>query len=146
MKKGFDFNRYHEEKVSQIPVERRDYAVVPAVVCKDGFSLSIQASKTHYCSPRDSSGPYWQVEVGYPAKNGEPYRLVSLMEWAEDKHCKGVFGYVPVEKVEAIVNKHGGKVGETYWIPNEDNITFTNGVTESVVWSDAMNTWTVREE
>ena len=37
------------------------------VVCADGFSMSVQASETHYCSPReDGAEKYTAVEVGYP--------------------------------------------------------------------------------
>jgi hypothetical protein len=33
--------------------------------CKDGATLSIQASKSHYCTPRDNKGPYSSIEVGF---------------------------------------------------------------------------------
>ena len=32
----------------------------------DGTSLSVQVSETHYCSPRNNWGPYYEVEVGFP--------------------------------------------------------------------------------
>ena len=49
------------------------------VICKDGFSMSVQASQFTYCSPRDDYGPYWAVEVGFPNRV-EP----ALLPWAED--------------------------------------------------------------
>lgn len=36
------------------------------ITCQDGTTLSVQVSETHYCSPRDNFGPYYQVEVGFP--------------------------------------------------------------------------------
>jgi len=38
------------------------------IVCQDGFSMSIQASRLHYCSPRESliNGNYDSVEIGFP--------------------------------------------------------------------------------
>jgi len=39
----------------------------PRVVCKNGFSLSVQASQYRYCSPRSDTGPYTHVEIGYPS-------------------------------------------------------------------------------
>ena len=32
--------------------------------CHDGFQMSIQASRDHYCTPRDDTGPCSAVEVG----------------------------------------------------------------------------------
>jgi hypothetical protein len=36
------------------------------ITCTDGFSMSVQASKFHYCSPRmDHAEAYTSVEVGF---------------------------------------------------------------------------------
>ena len=37
-----------------------------SVVCADGFRMSVQANETAYCDPRDNTGPYTEVEVGFP--------------------------------------------------------------------------------
>ena len=37
-----------------------------AVVCADGFSMSVLASTSAYSNPRHDNGPYTEVEVGYP--------------------------------------------------------------------------------
>jgi hypothetical protein len=39
----------------------------PRIVCKNGFNLSVQASRSHYCSPKSDTGSYTHVEVGYPS-------------------------------------------------------------------------------
>lgn len=51
---------------------------LPRILCGDGTTMSVQASSGHYCSPRESEGPWWAVEIGYPSR-----RLDGLMEWAE---------------------------------------------------------------
>lgn len=68
----------------------------PIVICNDGMELSIQASNTHYCRPRDDIGPYSHVEVGFPTV--EP---VEFIEYAENSNepLSTVYGFVPVELV-----------------------------------------------
>ena len=58
------------------------------IVCKDGFSMSVQANETAYCEPRiDNAEKYTAVEIGFP---NWPEPL--LMEWAEDpKAPTGLF-------------------------------------------------------
>ena len=77
----------------------------PAATMKDDFIISIQASETHYCSPRNNNGPYLSVELGYPSGADD-----LIMEFAEDARCptRTVYGYVPVEVVDALIEKHGG--------------------------------------
>ena len=40
--------------------------VQPLIRCRDGFRVSIQASRDHYCEPHDDLGPCTHVEVTYP--------------------------------------------------------------------------------
>lgn len=82
----------------------------PRVNCKDGYSISIQASHCHYCNPReDFLEEYDSVELGYPNQYDE-----LIDEYAEDfdddgKACTNtVFGFVPMEIVEKLIEKHGG--------------------------------------
>ena len=72
----------------------------------DGFSISIQASSMHYCSPRKNGvQEYDTVELGYPSEN-EPL----IEKYAEDinllKHT--VYLNVPIRIVDELVIKHGG--------------------------------------
>jgi hypothetical protein len=79
-----------------------------AVICADGFTMSVQASQTAYCTPRsDSASEYTEVEIGYPSR---PESL--LMEWAEspDSPTDSVYAWVPVERVSLVLAKHGGIV------------------------------------
>lgn len=76
------------------------------MLCNDGFSMSVQASRYHYCCPRENDAfPYTTFEIGFPSK-----RIPEANEYAEEpkRHTKTVFGYVPLEVVLKIIKKHGG--------------------------------------
>ena len=78
----------------------------PRLLCNDGFSISVQASKFHYCRPRlDGAQDYEAVELGYPSMEDE-----LINEYAEDdwNYTETVYGYVPIEVVEKLIEKHGG--------------------------------------
>lgn len=76
------------------------------ITCADGFNLSVQASATHYCTPRDNEGPYTHVEIGFPS-DVEP----ELMPYVEDaeRPTDTVYAQVPIEVALAVINKHGGR-------------------------------------
>ena len=78
---------------------------VPPIVCKSGLKMSVQASKTHYCNPRSNIGPWDRVEIGYPSKC-----IPELEQYAEDWNTptNTVYGYVPIELVEKIIEDNGG--------------------------------------
>jgi hypothetical protein len=83
--------------------ERRPY-----VKCKDGFGISIQASDGHYCTPRVNGDViYEEVELGYPNMEDE-----LIAEYAEDPDdlTDTVYGWVPVDIVNQLIEKHGGIV------------------------------------
>lgn len=75
------------------------------LVCKDGFAISVQASRYHYCSPRSDIGPYTHVECGFPTE-----RCEELMPYADDPGdpVESVYPMVPFEVIAALVAKHGG--------------------------------------
>ena len=84
-------------------------ALRPIAVCADGFNLSIQASSMHYCIPNEdlSDGNYSKVELSYLSEEVEGF-----LPFAEDDEAPlaTVYGYVPVETVDAFLAKHGGIV------------------------------------
>ena len=115
--------------------------VRPRIVCQDGYSVSVQASEYAYCTPRytqfqaedgwhiingsyffssdtarnfrtSNYVPYEAVELGYPS---EPDDLIN--EYAEigfndaPNYTNTVYGYVPVDIVEKLIEKHGGFKG-----------------------------------
>jgi len=77
----------------------------PRVVCNDGFSVSIQASRGHYCYPReDNLQEYQEVELGYPDVADE-----IIEDYADgDDLTNTVYAFVPIEVVEELLAKHGG--------------------------------------
>jgi hypothetical protein len=78
----------------------------PKVICADGFTMSVQASRTHYCNPRSNHGPYDEVEVGFPS-DSDPL-LMPYIECITDDATQSVFPYVPLAVVESVINNHGG--------------------------------------
>lgn len=78
----------------------------PHVVCRDGFTVSIQANHYTYCDPReDHCSFYSEVELGYPNRYEE-----LLDDYMDDPEhpTDTVYGYVPVEIVDKLLEKHGG--------------------------------------
>ncbi len=72
---------------------------------KSGFSVSIQASKTNYSTPRDNTGPYTHVELGFPS--GTEPLIIGFADDPDDP-TGTVYGYVPAGIVQAMLVKHGG--------------------------------------
>ena len=79
--------------------------ILPRIECVDGFNISVQASEGHYCSPRENKAwAYNSVELGYPSEMDD---LIS--DFAEDSETtETVFGYVPIDIVNKLIEKHGG--------------------------------------
>lgn len=78
----------------------------PRLWCKDGYSVSVQASRWHYCTPRiDGASEYDSVELGFPNMVDD-----LIYDYAEDCDdlTKTVYGYVPVYIVNELIEKHGG--------------------------------------
>ncbi len=78
-----------------------------AVVCSDGFTMSVQASEGSYSKPRHNEGPYTHVEVGFPSR-----KEFLLMPYVEDETIptKTVYPYVPATTVTLVIAKHGGMI------------------------------------
>lgn len=103
MSKQFDINQYHKEASKK---DATRGSTIKAITCADGFTVSVQASEYHYCSPRESGAwPYASFEVGYPSAKER-----TLMKYAEDKSrpTDTVYGWVPASVIEKIIIKHGG--------------------------------------
>ena len=86
---------------------------VPHIICKDGFSMSVQVGYSLYSTPKKVAKRYSAVEIGYPS---EPEELIK--EWAElipffhedeePDYTDTVYPYVPVKIVDKVLKKHGG--------------------------------------
>ena len=79
-------------------------------ICKDGVSLSVQANQYAYCSPREDGDLHYQKEVGYITDiNGKPVTPPETWkQYADGDFPSDVYGYVPVELIEAFITEHGG--------------------------------------
>lgn len=79
----------------------------PHIICRDGFRFSVQASNGVYCTPRKNlpDGEYSACEVGMPSDVED-----LLMPYAEDRTNpkKTIYGFVPVDIIDQIIQKHGG--------------------------------------
>lgn len=103
----FNFNEYAKEACN-IKYERDCFRILNPIVCADGFSISVQASSRHYCQPRETGTyEYHLVECGYPSQVPD-----FILEYAEDSErpTDTVYGYVPVELVNKLIDSHGGAV------------------------------------
>lgn len=79
----------------------------PHILCKDGFTFSVQAGKQFFSSPREDlpDGAYTHVELGRLSESD-----ASLTGYAENvRHpTKTVYFNVPLAVVESLIEKHGG--------------------------------------
>lgn len=87
-------------------------SVNPRITLNTGASLSVQASSSHYCLPRDDRGPYTHYEMAFP-RGLEECDLILLKEFEEpsclgDSSGSGVYPYVPKGVINKIINRHGG--------------------------------------
>ena len=71
----------------------------PRIICNDGFSMSVQGSIHNYCEPREYVEWYESLEIGFPSDD------ISLKDYCDDSD---IYGYVPVEMIQDIIDKHSG--------------------------------------
>ncbi len=78
----------------------------PRVFCADGFNMSVQVSRGHYCIPRINDAPeYDYVEIGYPSEREE---LFMPFAEHEENPIYTVYSFVPVSIVDEVIARHGG--------------------------------------
>jgi len=75
--------------------------------------MSVQARDSAYCTPREDypDTPYTKVECGYPSSTPKTDGLRAYAElFGTQDYTETVYGYVPVEIVQAELDAHGGIV------------------------------------
>ncbi len=100
------------------------------ITCVDGFKLSVIAGPGAYCTPKPElipsipayvydgtvdptyDGPYTHVEVGFPSQRPEPWSEWSQYAEEPGEPTQTVYGYVPLQLVQELVNTHGGEANE----------------------------------
>ena len=83
----------------------------PRITCKDGFTISVQGSEFAYATPREDNPPngYTHVECGLPSTTPKTEALKGYAELCgTDDYTETVYGYVPIEVVQAELDAHGG--------------------------------------
>lgn len=97
------------QKARELKLKRHEESAAPILraVTWKLFSVSIQASRHHYCTPCGDFHPsnYTHVELGFPSEE-----VGVWMEFAEDREnpCDTVYSYVPIILVEMVLDKRGG--------------------------------------
>lgn len=108
-----DYVNEHLQKHMKVELQTFNYtyyAHTPRFKCADGYEVSIQAREGMYCAPRRNNAcPYSAVELGFPNAH-DPL----LDEYCEDpsRPTDTVYGYVPVDLVNELIEKHGGPADE----------------------------------
>lgn len=99
------FNKAHAAFRATNKESYGGFVLAPPIVCADGFEISVQASAGHYCAPRNSQGPWTEVECGFPS---EDVPTLSAHKDGDDEDTKSVFGWTPIELVNELIASHGG--------------------------------------
>lgn len=105
--KGKELNEFlNEGRESRV----RNHGIVPgpAVVCNDGYTVSVQCGEFSYCSPRTTLldvSEYDSFELGYPNKHDD---IIEKYAEAENDQVSTVFPYVPRRVVLELIKSHGG--------------------------------------
>ena len=83
--------------------------------------MSVQASREHFCSPRDDDGPYDGVEVGYPSEWED--LLLPFTDNNTDRTpafcgiAPTLYVNVPPSTIRAVIQKHGGMTADSGTLP-----------------------------
>lgn len=106
------------EFIKATPKKENEYSHIrPAIYCKDGFRMSLQASEYHYSTPRIFNSDYYtRFEIGFPSEVEQ-----SIYQYAEDREnlTDTIYGYVPKDLIDKIIEKHGGIDVEKTFKKNE---------------------------
>lgn len=82
-----------------------DWKVRPRIVCKDGFSMSVQGHPGSYSDPRRNTDTYIKMEIGFPSVIEE---LILPFAESPEKPTDTVYAYVDCNIIQEVIDKHGG--------------------------------------
>jgi hypothetical protein len=104
----------------------------PRVMCKDGFTMSVQAGQSCYSVPNDVVDEYAEVEIGFPSIPEpliEQYAEIMDVESSEDDAwlCDTVYPYVPINTIDEVIQKHGGIDEGAVWDAMTESQKLTSG-------------------
>ena len=90
------------------------HQMLPPIRCKDGFTISVQASQIHYCSPKSNSAEWTHFEVGYPSSEEPllaPYILIESDDGDVVDYTESVYPNTPIDILIDVLERHGGVDG-----------------------------------
>jgi hypothetical protein len=109
---SLQFLRHTQKLLGGPPAHWSLFAMRPPLVCRDGFTLSVQASPSHFCNLRAyglqevqrdlDNVPYEDAEV-YNWPKWEPLLAPEYLEEPD-----GPLSHVPLARIDAVIAKHGG--------------------------------------
>ena len=85
---------------------------------RDGFEMSVQASRHHYSTPRDDYGPYSHVEVAATSEWED--LLIPYRDRSEPDICgmrPELYINVPAKTVRDVIAKHAGMARHSGHLP-----------------------------
>lgn len=92
-------------KIEDFNIKTGNVSFRPLIVCNDGFTMSVQGSRIHYCFPREDQDWFTEMEIGFPSEKED-----LILKYAEQEEIptETVYGWVPVEIINKVIEKHGG--------------------------------------
>ncbi len=95
------------KELAKVDINKCRSGIFYRVVCQDGFDVSIKCDRFRYCSPRETLNGFDLYES----------LEINTSEHVEELHSyqdgsNPYYAYVPIDTVEALLEKHGGIVSE----------------------------------
>lgn len=98
---GYTFEQFIQDTKQVAFGEKR-----PAIICTDGYSVSVQASSNHASSPRvDGLTEYDEYEV-YGITEAQIEQLADWVQKPYEEHP--IYEFVPKEEIKQLILEHGG--------------------------------------
>lgn len=100
-KTGYTFEQFIKDTKQVAFGEKR-----PEITCKDGYSVSVQASSNHSSLPRKDGLTEYEEYEAYGITEGQ---IAQLADWAENPNVEHpIYAYVPREEIKQLLLEHGG--------------------------------------
>ena len=78
----------------------------PKIVCTDGFKMSVQGHEMTYSIPKKVATEFEAMEIGFPSQQED--LIMEFIVPPGDKPTQSVYGFIPIDLIEQIIEKHGG--------------------------------------
>jgi hypothetical protein len=110
---GILMGEKREEVTLESMSEKYDNRIffLPRIVCKDGFSISVQVHNGNYCESENGTRTFgldWRlVEWGYPSE-GIDAKKYNAELYGTDDTTKSIGAYVEIGLMDELCEEHGG--------------------------------------